>query len=115
MARCPRESLSDLPGKPDGSRVRRRRHEGNSPSIEREDDKRVELSKAKRRNGQEIDRRYAVDLVRQKGAPTLTAVTATDAGHVFGDRRFGDIDPKLQEFTVNARRTPEHVLARPRA
>ena len=37
-------------------------------------------------------------------------MAARMADHVFGDRRFGDLEPKLQQFTVDARGAPQWVL-----
>ncbi len=30
--------------------------------------------------------------------------------HIFGHRRLGDLDSKLQEFTVDARRAPTRIV-----
>src|SRR5262245_64814115 len=31
--------------------------------------------------------------------------------HVFANRRFGDLDAELQEFAVNSRRSPAHIVS----
>src|SRR5947209_15225078 len=30
--------------------------------------------------------------------------------HIFGDRRLGDLEPELEQFTMDARRAPQWVL-----
>src|SRR5215208_920116 len=60
--------------------------------------------------GQRTDRcRDRVSMVAQKCSPGLRWRSAV-ADHVLGHRRLGDLEPKLQQFTVDAGRTPEPVL-----
>ena len=41
-------------------------------------------------------------------ASSVTAVPVPD--HVLGDRRLGDLEPELQQFTMDARRAPQWIL-----
>ena len=56
----------------------------------------------------QIDRCDRIGMVAQKRSPGLRRRPAM-ADHIFGDRRLGDLKPKLEQFTVDAGRTPEPV------
>ena len=57
----------------------------------------------------QIDRCDRIGMVAQKRSPGLRRRPAM-ADHIFGDRRLGDLKPKLEQFTVDAGRTSEPVL-----
>jgi len=60
-------------------------------------------------NQAEIDRRDGVCMVVQECPPRLRwRPSAPD--HVFGDRRLGDLEPELEQFTMDARGAPQWVL-----
>jgi hypothetical protein len=48
-------------------------------------------------------------VVPQKGAPSLTW-RFTPLDHVLGDARLRDFKPELEQFAVDARRSPKRVL-----
>ena len=48
-------------------------------------------------------------MVPQKGAPSLTG-TPGSLDHVFGDARLRDFKPKIEQFAVDTRRSPNRVL-----
>jgi len=52
-----------------------------------------------------IDRRNGVGMIAQKCPPGL-GWRAAAPGHVLGDRRLGDLEPELQQFTMDARDAP---------
>jgi hypothetical protein len=55
-------------------------------------------------NHAEIDRRDRVRMVAEERPPTLRwRPSAPD--HVFGDRRLGDLESELQQFTIAGRPT----------
>ena len=49
-------------------------------------------------------------MVAQKGTPALTARAAVYLGHVFGDGRLSHREAELEQFAMNARRAPKHIL-----
>jgi hypothetical protein len=52
------------------------------------------------------DRRHnGVGMIAQKCPPSLRWRAAAP-GHVLGDRRLGDLEPELQQFTMDARGAP---------
>ena len=60
-------------------------------------------------NHTEIDRRDRVRMVAEERLPTLRwRPSAPD--HVFGDRRLGNLEPELQQFSVDPRGTPQRVV-----
>jgi esterase/lipase superfamily enzyme len=63
----------------------------------------------RRVNHAQIDRRDRVGVMAQKRSPALRRRPAM-ADHVLGNSRFGDLEPKLEQFAVNAGCTPEPVL-----
>src|SRR3977135_3428147 len=42
--------------------------------------------------------------------PPALGWRSSASDHVLRDRRLGDLEPKLQEFTMDARRSPQRVL-----
>src|SRR5262245_7924985 len=52
-----------------------------------------------------IDRRNGVGMIAQKCPPALRWRSAAP-GHVLGDGRLGDLEPELQQFTMDARGAP---------
>ena len=51
----------------------------------------------------------AVDMVPQEGPPSRGGALGSP-DHVLGDRGLADADPKLEEFTVDPRRTPKQIV-----
>jgi hypothetical protein len=48
-------------------------------------------------------------MITQEGAPPL-AWRSTPLDHVFGDARLRDLKPELEQFAMDARRSPQWVL-----
>jgi hypothetical protein len=61
------------------------------------------------RNQAEINRSNRLRMVAQECPPAL-AWRSSASDHVLGHRRLGDIEPKLQKFTMDARGTPQRVF-----
>src|SRR5215470_18857512 len=62
-----------------------------------------------RRNHAQINRSNRLRMVAQECPPALRGrLSASD--HVLRNRRFGDLKPELEQFTMDARGTPQWVL-----
>ena len=48
-------------------------------------------------------------VIAEKGLPALRG-RPPSSHHVLGDRRLGDLDAELEQFAVDAWRTPKRVL-----
>src|SRR5262245_52532281 len=73
------------------------------------DQKRKQVLERQGRDHAEIDRHDAVRMVAQERPPRLRWRPAAP-DHVFGDRRFSDLEPKLEQFAMDARSAPKSVL-----
>ena len=63
------------------------------------------------RHDKEIDRRQTAHMVPKECLPSLRwRLRMPD--HVLGDSGLADLDPKLEEFAVDARCAPQRVLSR---
>jgi hypothetical protein len=60
-------------------------------------------------NQAEIDRRDGVCMVVQECPPRLRWRPSVP-GHVFRDRRLGDLEPELEQLTMDARGAPQWIL-----
>src|SRR5262249_16030886 len=57
----------------------------------------------------EINRRNGLRVTAQECPPGLRWWSLA-SDHVLGDRRLGDLEPKLQQFTMNSRSAPQWIL-----
>jgi hypothetical protein len=72
-------------------------------------EKRKQALECQRWNHAKIDRRDGVRMVAQECSPSLRwRPSAPD--HVLGDRRLGDLEPELEQFTVDPWGAPQWVL-----
>src|SRR5450756_625276 len=78
-------------------------------AVQTDDDEGIEQVEANGRNDEQIHGSDVRRVVPQKGAPSLTWRPAS-LDHVLGDARLRDIKPELEEFAVDARRTPKRIL-----
>src|SRR5450756_2495396 len=78
-------------------------------AAQTDDDEGIEQVEANGRNDEKVHGSNVRRVVPQKGAPPLTW-KPTSLDHVFGDARLGDFKPKLEQFTMNTRRSPKRVL-----
>src|ERR1022692_249891 len=78
-------------------------------AVQTDDDERIEQVEANGRDNEQIHGSNVRRVVPQKGAPSLTWRPAS-LDHVFGDARLRALKPKLEEFAVDARRSPQWVL-----
>jgi hypothetical protein len=79
------------------------------PPSQSYDHQNVQLDKADGRNHKQIHRGDVRRMVAQKGAPGLTT-RAASLGHVLGNGRLRDRKAEPEQFAVNPRRTPKHIL-----
>src|SRR5215472_14267564 len=57
----------------------------------------------------EINRRNGLRVTALECPPGLRWWSSA-SDHVLGDRRLGDLEPKLQQFTMNSRSAPQWIL-----
>jgi hypothetical protein len=111
IGRCcaPRECLHDLLRQPLRGRMPRHREPEQLSSTVAQHEKRKQALECQRWNHAKVDRRDGVCMVAQECPPSLRWwPSAPD--HVFGDRRLGDLEPELEQFTMDARGAPQWVL-----
>src|ERR1019366_2567218 len=105
----PWESLGDLARDPLGSRVfRHAKRQPNSSSM-LNNDKTIEDPERDRWKDKKVDRRDAIGMVVQKRAPALRRWPQV-AAHIPRDYRLGDPETELEQFAVDAQRSPKRVL-----
>jgi hypothetical protein len=73
-----------------------------------EDDQHIEEAEADRRHDEQIHRGDASGMVVQKGLPAL-ARRPPSSRHVLGHCRLSDLDTKLEQLAMNARRAPQRI------
>jgi hypothetical protein len=103
-----REGVHELLSRPDGGGVLGDVEVDNPPAMVGEDDKDKEDAEASGGNGEEIDRDQVADVVRGERPPGLRGLGPT-LGHEAGDGALGDVDAELEEFAVDARRSPQGI------
>src|SRR5262249_9477532 len=69
------------------------------------DEKRKQALECQSWDQAKIDRRNGVGMIAQK-CPLGLGWRAVAPSHVLGDRRLGDLEPELQQFTMDARGAP---------
>ena len=105
----PRERLDDLLRQPFGRRMPGHSEPKQLAAPMTDDNKCKQALECRRVDHAQIDRCDRVRMIAQKRSPGLRRWPAM-ADHVLGDRRLGDLEPKLEQFTVDAGGTPEPVL-----
>src|SRR5262249_36856588 len=111
IGRChpPRKCLHELLRQPLRGRVPGHREPEQLSSIVPQHEKRKQALERQGWNHAEIDRRDGGRMVALECPPSLRWRPLTP-DHVFGDRRLGDLKPKLEQFTMDARGAPQWVL-----
>src|SRR6266436_8736365 len=103
--RVPRESLYDLLGQPLGSRIPSyRKPQQLSPSMA-QNKKGKQTLEGQRWNHAEINCHNGLRVIAQECPPGLRWWSPM-SHHVLGDRRLGNLEPKLQRFAMNSRSAP---------
>ena len=79
------------------------------PAIQTNNNKRIEQFKANGGNDEQIHRRDLPRMIAQECSPAL-AWQAASPDHGLGYARLGDVEPELEQLSVDPRRSPERVL-----
>src|ERR1700726_2850545 len=78
-------------------------------AVKPDDDEGIEQVEADRRNNEQVHGGNVRRVVMQEGPPSL-AGRPPPFDHVLGDARLRDLKPELEQFAVNAWRTPKRIL-----
>src|ERR1035437_4064750 len=106
----PRERLGNLARDPLRGRICCHAKRYPKPSSVSYDNKTTENLERDRRQDKKIDRCDAVGMVAEKRPPTLRRWQPA-AAHIPSDRRLGDLEAELEQFTMDAWCAPERVRA----
>src|SRR6201988_964617 len=104
----PRERLGDLARDPLRGRICRHAKRHPKSSSVAHNDKTIQNLESDRRQGKEVDRRDAVEVIAEKRPPALRRWRRV-AAYVPSDRRLGDLEAELEQLTMNPRRAPQRV------
>jgi hypothetical protein len=105
----PRKSLGYLTCNPLRRRVGCDVNPNESSAIKPYNHEAVEHSEANGRDNEQIHSGNLWRVVTQEGSPSL-AWRPASLDHVLGDARLSDLKPQLEQFAVDARRTPKQIL-----
>ena len=78
-----------------------------SPAVPH-DQQSIEQSERDGRNHKQIHRRNAICMIAQERLPALRR-RPSPAHHILGNAGLPDIDPELEQFAMDARRTPQRI------
>src|SRR5216684_3959264 len=78
-------------------------------AVEPDDDEGIEQVETESWNNEQVHGGDVRRVVPQEGSPSLAGRPAP-FDHVLGDARLRDLKPELEQFAVNARRTPKRIL-----
>ena len=106
----PREGLGDLLRDPLRRRMVGHAQRDQASPLMPQDHQHRQQPKVDRRHHEEVHGADTGRMVAQERLPRLARPSGPTLGHVLGDRRLRDLDPELQQLTVNARRAPQRVL-----
>src|ERR1700751_1528376 len=104
----PRERLGDLARDPLRGRICRHAKRHPKSSSVAHNDKTIQNFESDRRQGKELDRRDAVDVIAEKRPPALRRWRRV-AAYVPSARRLRDLEAGLEQLTMNPRRAPQRV------
>ena len=85
----------------------------NTPPAVFDDEEAVKCLEGQRGNGEEVERGDNLTMVAQERQPLLRfarIVRSLEAFKVARDRWFGNFEPELEQFTVDARRAPSRIV-----
>src|SRR5215472_17884775 len=82
----------------------------NPATVVSQDQEYIQHLKANGRHREEVDRYHALHMVLEKSSPGL-GWRFSFAHQVFADTGFADVDDELEQFAVDARRSPKRVFA----
>src|SRR5437868_1136999 len=105
----PRKRLRDLTCNPFGRGICCDVDPDEVSAIEPDDDEGIEQVETDRWNNEQVHGGNVRRVVTQEGPPSL-AGRRPSFDHVLGDARLRDLKPELEQFAVNAWRTPKWIL-----
>src|ERR1700739_1365233 len=106
MSPVPRKGLGYLTCNPLRCRVGRDVNPNEISAIEPDDDEGIEQVETDSWNNEQVHGGNVWRVVMQEGPPSL-AGRRPPLDHVLGDARLRDLKPELEQFAVNAWRTPK--------
>jgi hypothetical protein len=80
------------------------------PSVVSQNQEHVQDLKPDRRHGEEVDRHHGLDVILKKSAPVLRR-RLPPAHDVLAHAGLADVDAEFEQFTVDAGRSPERIVA----
>ena len=101
----PAAGFVKLAGDPSRRGMRCYAHPQHSPSIVAHYQQAIEQSKRERWDDEEVHRCDAIGVIAQKSPPSLRRRLSAFR-HIFSDRSLPDLDPELEELSMNAWRAP---------
>jgi hypothetical protein len=105
----PGECLSELARDPFSRRICSDVDPDQVSAAQTDDNKGIEQIEANGRDDEQVHRGNVRRVVTQKSALSLIW-RSTSLDHVLGDARLRDVKPELEQFAVDARRSPKRVL-----
>src|SRR5258708_10861152 len=105
----PRKRLRDLTCNPFGRGICCDVDPDEVSAVEPDDDEGIEQVETDCWNNEQVHGGNARRVVMQEGPPTL-AGRCPSFDHVLGDARLRDLKPELEQFAVNAWRTPKRIF-----
>jgi hypothetical protein len=82
----------------------------NPATVVRQDQEYVQHLKANAWHREEVDRYHGLEVILQEGAPGLRRWLAA-SHHILGNTGLADVDAQLEQFAVDARRSPQRMVA----
>src|SRR5262245_44622506 len=105
----PRQCLCSLTRDPFRRRICSDVDPDQASAAQTDDNKGIEQIETNCRDDEQVHRGNVRRVVTQKGAPSLTW-RSTSLNHEPGDARLRDVKPELEQFAVDARRSPKRIL-----
>src|SRR5271169_738052 len=104
----PRKRLRDLTCNPFSRRICCDADPDKVSAVQPDDDEGIEQVEANGRHHEQVHGGNIWRVVMQEGPPSLAGPPPFD--HVLGDARLRDLKPELEQFAVNAWRTPKRIF-----
>ena len=104
----PGEGFGDLLGDPLSCRVGGNVDPNQLASVMHDDRQAIEQLETDGRYDKHVDGTDIRGVIAQEGFPALRRGPAS-SDHVLGDSRLGDVEPELEEFSMNTRRAPQWI------
>ena len=106
----PREGLGDLLRNPLRRRMIGHAQRDQTSPLMPQNHQHRQQPEIDRRHDEEVHGADTGRVIAQERLPRLARPSGPALGHILGDGRLSDLDPELQQLTVNAGRAPQRVL-----